>query len=510
MQSIKKLFFTTIALTLTSFLMKTVAVWFNVYLTGLVGTVGMGIFQLVMTVYAMSKTLAYGGMNLAATRLCIDDFDHTRHSMRRMLICAGMLGLFAASLLYSLSKILSTFWIGTAFADKPLRILAFSLPFVSLSAALNGYMTAARKMSRYSLIQLAEQLVKISLTVFLIGKFQSHSTESAISRVCEAITVSEVASFTLALFCYLSDIRHDQMKTDGKPGFLKRMARLAVPDALGAYIRSALNTVEHLLIPIGIRKSGAGTDRAFSDYGIVQGMALPVILYPSSILGVLSGLLVPEIAECKVKNNRVQQNYIINRVLNAAIVFSMITTAVMLIFSKELSLVIYKSEDAANFIAMIAPLIPIMYLDMTTDGMLKGLDKQLDIMKINVLDSVLCVVLVFFLVPKIAVDGYIITIYVAEIINFLCSFYKLEKASRLQLGVMKNFVKPLACSFGACYLAKHFFRHSVTTPIGLTVAIILGILAYLLLLRVCRGINREEVQWFIRILKRKRKSADLL
>lgn len=508
MQSIKKLFFTTIALTLTSFLMKTVAVWFNVYLTGLVGTVGMGIFQLIMTVYALAKTLSYGGMNLSATRLCIDDFEHTRHSMRRLLLCAGILGVSAASILFYFSDFLSLVWIQSKSASDSLRILAFSLPFVSLSAALNGYMTAARKMSRYSLIQFAEQLVKIGMTILLIGSKEALGTALAIGKVCQAITCSEIASFSLALWCYLSDVHKDRMKKTGKRGFLKRMARLAVPDALGAYIRSGLNTLEHLLIPIGIRKSGASADKAFSDYGIVQGMALPILLYPSSILGVLSGLLVPEIAECKVRNNRIQQNYIINRVLNVAIIFSMITTAVMLVFAKELSLVIYKTTDAAYFIALIAPLIPIMYLDMTTDGMLKGLDKQLDIMKINVLDSVLCVILVFILVPKIAVDGYIITIYAAEIINFICSFYKLEKASHLRLGWMKNFIKPLFCSFFASVLAKRFFGAGANTGFGLTIVILMAIIGYLIFMRICKGITEEEVEWFMRILRKKKKSAD--
>lgn len=508
MQSIKKLFFTTIALTLTSFLMKTVAVWFNVYLTALVGTVGMGVFQLIMTVYALSKTFAYGGMNLAATRLCIDDFKHTRHSMRRLLVCAGILGCLANTLLFTLSDFLSRVWIRSILAAPALRILSFSLPFVSLSAALNGYMTAARKMSRYSLIQLMEQLVKIGMTVLLIDRCLVSGTDQAMERVCIAITISEIASFSLALWCFISDIRREKMSKDGKRGFLRRMARLAVPDALGSYIRSGLNTLEHLLIPIGIRKSGASASRAFSDYGIVQGMALPIVLYPSSILGVLSGLLVPEIAECKVKNNKVQQNYIINRVLHVAIIFSMITTAVMLVFAKELSIVIYKRFDAAYFIALIAPLIPIMYLDMATDGMLKGLDKQLDIMKINVLDSVLCVVLVFFLVPKSAVDGYIVTIYVAEIINFLFSFYKLGKASCLRLGWAKNFIKPLCCSFLACYLSKRFLIQSVATPLGLSIAISLGVMTYLVLMRICNAISKEDVCWFFGIFK-KRKSADL-
>ena len=60
MKKINVLFYTTIALTLTNFLMRTVGVWFNVYLSGYIGSVGIGIFQLILTVYAMSKTLACG------------------------------------------------------------------------------------------------------------------------------------------------------------------------------------------------------------------------------------------------------------------------------------------------------------------------------------------------------------------------------------------------------------------------------------------------------------------
>ena len=505
MQSVKRIFFTTVALTLTSFLMRSIGVWFNVYLTRLVGTVGMGIFQLVMTVYAMSKTLSYGGMNLAATRLCIDDFDHTRHSMRRVLICAGALGFFALFLLFALSSFISRGWIMTEKASLSLKILSLSLPFVSLSAALNGYMTAARKMGRYSLIQLAEQIVKIAVTILLIGKAGKIGMQIAIALVCSAITISEVASFSLALFCYLHDVWKNKMGKEGKRGFLRRMSRLAVPDALGAYIRSALNTVEHLLIPRGIRSSGASAQKAFSDYGIVQGMALPVVLYPSSILGVISGLLVPEIAECKLKNNKIQQNYIINRVLHVSMIFSMITTAVMLIFAKDLSFAIFKSGEAAHFIRLLSPLIPVMYLDMTTDGMLKGLDMQLDIMKINVIDSVLCVVLVALLVPKIAVDGYIITIYVAEIINFLLSFYKLATSSGLRFGLIKNFVKPLVCSVTACYLIKIAPVLFPLPSLGAVFSITGTLFLYLVLLRLCRGITGEDVTWFRNIILPKKR-----
>jgi stage V sporulation protein B len=197
-------------------------------------------------------------------------------------------------------------------------------------------MTAARKMSRYSLIQLLEQVAKIALTVYLTKRSDVFQYDS-IALICFAITIREMLSFSLSLIFYRLDVWRERAIRNKFPGFIKRMMRIAVPDAMGAYVRSALNTVEHLLIPKGIRRSGASTEKALSDYGVVQGMALPVLLYPSSILGVLSGLLVPEIAECKLKKNEVQSNYMINRVLHITMIFSMLVTSVMLIFANELS-----------------------------------------------------------------------------------------------------------------------------------------------------------------------------
>jgi stage V sporulation protein B len=364
-------------------------------------------------------------------------------------------------------------------------------------------MTAVRKMNRYSLIQFAEQIAKIFITVLIVGKTHFIRTELAIALVCAAITASEVISFSLAMFAYLADIKKEVPTKAGKKGFSKRMLRLAVPDAVGSYIRSSLNTIEHLLIPRGIKKSGLSVDKAFSDYGIIQGMALPVILYPSSILGVISGLLVPEIAECVIRKNEVQKNYMINRVLNTAMIFSMITASVMIVFSRELSLAIYKTDEAALFILQIAPLIPIMYLDMTTDGMLKGLDKQLDIMKINIIDSVLCVILVALLVPKIAVAGYVITIYVAEIINFLLSFYKLIRSARIRFTFLKNFLKPLCSSFLACILAKKLLL-VFSIRLHVSVFILISVIFYLAILFIIGGITKEEVNWFSHLFYRKK------
>lgn len=500
MRSVKKLFYTTLALTLTGLIMRTVGVWFNVYLTGLIGTSGIGIFQLILSVYAMAKTLAYAGMNLGATRLCIDDFPTARHSMRLVLLCAFLMGAFSNALLYYSSDFLSVAWMHAPDAARPLRALSFSLPFVSLSAGINGYMTAARKMSRYSVIQLLEQLCRIGATVLFVAVFGNTNQEGTLFLVALGITVSEIFSFSLCLFTYFHDVSKYHMTPQGKPGILRRFARIAVPDAVGAYVRSALNTIEHLLIPWGIRRSGISTEASFSAYGIIQGMALPVLLYPSAILGVVSSLLVPEIAECKAKRNAREISYMISRVVRITVRFSIAVAVAVSVYARPLSQAVFHTEDAALYIRFLAPLIPVMYLDMASDGMLKGLDKQLSLMKINVLDSVLCVALVYFLVPRTAVNGYIITIYTAEIINFLLSFRKLCKETLVNLKPIRTVFMPGVLSLASFICAKPFLAITKDPTPGLVFACGIGSVLYLIMLRVTGCVSKEDASWAKKLL----------
>lgn len=500
MRNVKKLLYTTLSLTATGLIMRTVGVWFNVYLTNLIGTKGIGIFQLILSVYAMAKTLAYAGMTLGATRLCIDDFVTARHSVRRVMVCALIMGCFAGVILYCSSPFLSDVWMKAPDATDSLRVLSYSLPFVSMSAGLNGYMTAARKLGRYSLIQLMEQLCRIITTILLISNLSMTGQREMMLFVSCGITISELFSFSLCLISYLYDIKKHTMKKTGKKGFLKRFCRIAVPDAIGAYVRSGLNTVEHLLIPWGIRRSGISTEESFSAYGIVQGMALPVLLYPAAILGVVSSLLVPEIAECKLKKNHKEIAYIINRVLKITSIFSTAIAVIVFLYAETISRAIFHTGESAPFLRILAPLIPVMYMDMTTDGMLKGLDQQLSLMRINVLDSLLCVALVYFLVPKAAVNGYIVTIYTAEIINFILSFFKLRRNTTLSIRPFRHVLLPVFIAT-ICFKAPSLFIEGIKKPVPEIIAVCgIGFILYLLVLRLTGCVTKEDANWAKQLL----------
>ena len=86
MDNAQKILKNTLLLTAASFLMQTVGVSFNVWLSARLGESGIGLFQLIMTVYNLAVTLGGGGVRLASTRLAVEGEakqENTRRTVRR-------------------------------------------------------------------------------------------------------------------------------------------------------------------------------------------------------------------------------------------------------------------------------------------------------------------------------------------------------------------------------------------------------------------------------------------
>ena len=205
------------------------------------------------------------------------------------------------------------------------------------------------------------------------------------------------------------------------------MLKIALPLAASAYARSALTTFQHLLVPRGLKAAGYSADGALSGYGTIQGMALPVILFPSCLLSAAAELIVPELTGAQVRKQRREARDISRRLCMLSLAFSSAVALFLFIGADALSMLIYKSSAAAEYIRILAPLIPIMYTDMSIDGCLKGLGQQVWSMGINILDALAGLLLVWLLLPRYALRAYIGIIYFTEILNFLLSVFRLRR-----------------------------------------------------------------------------------
>ena len=89
--------------------------------------------------------------------------------------------------------------------------------------------------------------------------------------------------------------------------------------------------------------------------------------------------------------------------------------------------IIYNDSSIGYYIKIFAPLATFIYVDTVVDGILRGLDAQVGVMIINIVDLVLSTSFIYFMVPKLGLTGYIISIYMSEVLNFVISLIQVIK-----------------------------------------------------------------------------------
>lgn len=477
-------------LSAVALLLRTVGVSFNAFLTAKMGATGTGLYQLVLSVYSPALTLATSGVNLAVSRLVAEELGKeggiARTVLSRCLCYAAVVSTLVGTILFLLSEVAAKSWLSAPEATPLLRVLALGLPFIALSSAINGYFTAVRRVSRTAFIQLLEQGVRIGLTVLLLARLWDGGTASCLLAVVTASVGADLIScLLLALFCHRDAARALLLSPRKEEGVLSRVLAITLPVSFSSFLRSGLVALEHLLIPRGLKQSGFSYEAAMASYGTLSGMAMPVILFPASFLYSFAGLLIPELAEAKENSRTGEIARMAERVVKTVLIYGIGAAGLLLGFSRELGLAIYQSEEAARYIRVMAPLIPIMYLDTAVDSILKGLGQQVYTMKVNIIDAFVSVLAVWFLVPRLGLNGYIVVIFISELINFSFSFTRMIAVAGAKGIFFRRIPLPVLAVTGAVSgvkLLSHVLSFSEGPAITASVGIALAAMLYVILL----------------------------
>ena len=516
MKRLRRFFLNAVLLGTTTIFMKSVGVVFNAYVSGKIGAQGMGLYSLVTSVYGFAVTLAISGVSLAVVRLVSEELGKNNRAgaiaaMRKCIGYALIFGISSFSILFFGADFIANRILQDERTYLSLRVLSVALPFIALSNVFAGYFNAVRRVYKSASASMAEQFVKIMLTVGFLRALLPKGIEYGTLALVLGTAIAEALSFAYFFIFYILDKKKylKTKKAASDPEMNRRLLRISLPIALSSYLRSGLVTVQHILIPIGLRRHGADYGTALASYGTIHGMVFPLILFPSAVCTTFSGLIVPELSELAATYGNVRGNrhicYIVRRALSLALLFGIGTAGILLCFAEPLGILVYKSAEAAKYIRIFAPLVPVMYLDTTVDGMLKGLGQQLHSMFYNIIDASLSVFLVWILMPQIGIYGYVICVFVTELVNLAFSLTRLLTVTEARLPIPKTVLCPLICIAGGTALsmiAMHMVSQNVGNAVFTVSGILLSVVFYVILLRITGGLSREDSRWFRGILQK--------
>ena len=206
-----------------------------------------------------------------------------------------------------------------------------------------------------------------------------------------------------------------------------------------------------------------------------------------------------------MKQQKDRISSIMHRAFWLSLLFSIGVAGLIYCYSGELGYLFYKSRQAAYYIRLLAPLIPVMYIDSATDAMLKGLGEQVYSMKINIVDASLSVLLVWILLPIFGIYGYVITIYVTELLNAALSIVRLLNVGHLRPRILSWIFAPLFCIVLSTVTTRFVLDQILKIPdkglLGLLIKISVNCLLYLLLERISGALKKKDVQWLVSFVR---------
>lgn len=496
LKKIKVFLLNGILLTCTSLLLRSIGMFFGIYISNKIGTEAVGVYQLIMSVYMFFITLASSGIHLATSRIVSEQMaygneDGIKTATKKCINYSLFMGLFACIVLFVFAPFISSYWLHSKVSYVPLRIIAISLPFLAISSSINGYFSALRDVKKTAFAQVFEQVLKIYFISFLFNYFLPSGIEYACISLVLGSTVSEIASFLLLYIFYKRDINKKKTLLNRSENYTKQILRITLPIAFTSYIRSGLSTLKQLLIPIQLEKSGISCERALSQYGIINGMAMPLIMFPCTFISSFSSLLIPEFSYLNAKGSNDKINFAINKILKFCFIFSFLIMGIFWCFSQELSNSIYNEANVSIFIKVLSPLIVLMYIDSIVDSILKGLDKQVSVMGINILDLITSISFIYFLLPIQGIKGYIIVLFISEILNGLVSLLLLIKEIKLKIDFSNWILKPC---LSISILNLIFKNYNGNNIFDLIIQILIFCICYFIFIVLFKGLVKEDLK----------------
>mgnify|MGYP000316298625 CR=1 FL=1 len=371
----------TLLLTGAGFITKIIGFIYRIFLSQTIGAEGMGIYQLIFPIHTLCFALSVGGIQTAisrftAARASLQDEQGARDIFVLSGILSTAIALIVSLILYDNASWFAVHILLEERCTSLLKLMAFSIPMGTLHSCVNGYYYAKKKMSIPAASQLLEQCARVGVSygLFLILTEQGLSITPmlAVAGLVGGELVSMIFSLLVILWDYRkAGYRLRNLRSPGKD--MKEILAFSFPLTCSRLLVNVLHSIESVLIPGHLRLYGLDNGSALSIYGVLTGMALPLILFPSAITNAVSTVLLPSVAEQQAVGNHQAIRRAIFLSAKYCLILGFLSTAFFFFSGDFLGLALFKNEFAATFIKTLAFICPCLYLSGTLSGILNGL-----------------------------------------------------------------------------------------------------------------------------------------
>lgn len=409
---------------------------YRIVLSRLIGAEGLGLYQVALSVFSVFITLGTGGIPITVSRLISKNKAGGSAKGESGAVTAGLLGSLALTLPVCLIFVLFGSKFTFLFSDERclslFSILLIGLVFSSVYAVVRGSFWGNKQFLVPSILELVEESVMVIAGVLLL-RGVSDVFEGA-RLACIAVIISYFVSFSSSAICFFArGGRLSSPRGQLKPLFSSAMPITAVR-AGGSLVGSAVA----VLLPAMLIRAGATRTQALQLFGVVSGMAIPILSIPSTIIGSISLVLVPELSEDFYRKRFKHMAKNIERGLSTTVLIACTLIPLFFVLGDDVGRVLYSDASAGEMIRKCCFILLPMSLTMISTGILNSLNFEKQTLVFYFIGAALMLGAVLLLPKYIGVYAYPVGLALSYLVCSVCNLIFLCKKCPLPSSLLKK------------------------------------------------------------------------
>lgn len=411
----------TLLLTFAGLISRFMGFFYRIFLANTMGAEGMGIYQLIFPVYSLCFSLCASGIETAVSKLTAAKFATGKPQEASGILKTGLcltllLSVSCSLLIFRYADVLAVVFLKEPRCMELLKILAVTIPFGTTQSCICGYYFGTHKAGVPSAAQIIEQGLRIACVFLLYHICITNGMAVSPAIAVIGLVFGEFCSllFTITCFSFRPRVRFSPSAVQ-LFSYLKEILSLAAPLTVSRICINLLTSLEAVLIPTALRAYGMDSSAALSVYGILNGMALPFILFPNALTGSISTMLLPAVSESQAGGHLDRLKSTIRKTFFFCLLLGCGCLLFFLIFGNFLGEFVFSSPLAGNFITVLAWICPFLYLNTTLNSVLNGLGKTGLTFFHGVCGLFIRIGFIFFGVPRLGIHGYLFGLLASQL-----------------------------------------------------------------------------------------------
>ncbi len=423
-------------LTVAGFLSRIIGFFYRIYLSRMFGEEGMGVYQLLSPIIALSFSLTAAGFQTAISRFVAAQSGDERETASFHPLLMGLtvtlpLSFLLMFLLIQGSESIAQYYLSESRTASMLRIFALSIPLSAAHACINGYFYGIKKSSVPAGCQLIEQCCRV-LSVFLITEIGKALKQTPTLNVTVmGLVVGEVFSTVACVIALLHHLRQKPLHSSHNPAYgYGALMGMVLPLIANRITLNLLQSIETISLPSRLRLFGYDSSTALSVYGVLTGMAFPLLFFPNAVTSSFAVLLLPMISEKCSSGDKEGMKKLTLKTVYSCLLLGFACMFLFFLFGKPIGNLLFHSELAGYFIRALSFICPFLYLNSTLSAILQGMGKVISLFVINVSALLLRLAFLYAFVPSFGMQGYLWGLLAGQLLlstAYLCVIFQSHK-----------------------------------------------------------------------------------